>query len=383
MDRLQVIKARKLYVGDGGAPLPDHAVVFRGAEILDVLPAAKAPQVAGGNEASGIATDILVPGLVDLQLNGAGGRQFNDDPTRDTLDCMAKAAQIGGTAWFLPTFITDAGRSYQRAIAAVEAASPHCIGVIGLHLEGPFLSPARPGIHPPAAIRKIDDADERLITEASVRILLTLAPEETEMARLQRLTASGVRLFAGHSEARYDTIVQAQKSGLRGATHLFNAMSQMANREPGLVGAVFDCPALFAGVIADGIHVHPANLRSALAMAGPERLFLVSDAMMPLGTQMTEFDLLGRRIHRKDGRLMSDAGVLAGADISMIDAVRTLIRLTACDLSTAIQMATQTPARAIGLDHEIGTIEIGKRAGFTLLDQDLNVQSVLYGGSAD
>lgn len=371
---MEVIAAKTLYVGDGRPPLADRAVVFDDQDIVDVIEVSDAPKSLTTTH-----VEVLAPGFIDLQLNGAGGAQFNHEPTAESLACMARASRIGGTAWFLPTYITDAGQNFRCAIKTVEDALAQQPGVVGVHLEGPFLAPSRPGVHNSEAIRKLDKSDAELIAQANCPVLLTLAPEECETGILKYLDQAGVRLFAGHSSSTYDVIDMAAGSGLRGVTHLFNAMSQLSNREPGLVGAAFDIESLFAGIIADGIHVHPANLRTALKVMGPERLFLVTDAMQLLGTDATEFELVGKRILRRNDRLMTEDGTLAGADISMIDAIRNLIRLSSCKPEIAIQMATQTPARAIGLDDRIGTIEIGKRAGFTHLTKGLAVLGVSYG----
>lgn len=371
-----MIVAKTLFVGDGSPPLNDYAVLFDKKKIVDIVPLANAPK-----SFKTTTVEVLAPGLIDLQLNGAGGVQFNDAPTVETLRCMSRASQIGGTAWFLPTFITDEGQKFGEAIRAVENSIDNITGVLGVHLEGPFISPKRPGVHPASAIRKLDDFDIKTITCAKCPVLLTLAPEELKLDVLKRLDESGVLLFAGHSESTFDNIETATKNGLRGATHLFNAMSQLTNREPGLVGAVFDSKELFAGIIADGIHVHPANLRTSLKIIGPERLFLVTDAMQPLGTDMLEFELLGKRIIRNEGRLTTDDGILSGADISMIEAIRNFISITGCEPAIAIQMATQTPARAIGCDDQIGTIEVGKRAGFTQLTVDFSAVAVSYGAT--
>jgi len=378
LSKMEVIVAETLFVGDGQPPLQNRAVVFDDMKIVDVVPAADAPVSLKTKN-----VEVLTPGLIDLQLNGAGGVQFNDEPTAHALNRMATASRIGGTAWFMPTFITDMGQKFQEAIKAVEEAITGETGVVGVHLEGPFLSSLRPGVHMSEAIRRLEKSDAEAITGARCPVLLTLAPEEIDLGILEYLDKAGVRLFAGHSESTYEDIVVASKYGLKGATHLFNAMSQLSNREPGLVGAAFDLQHLFAGIIADGIHVHPANLRTAFKVIGPERLFLVTDAMKPLGTDEPEFELQGRRILRSKGHLMTEDGVLSGADISMIDAVNNFIGLSGCEPTIAVQMATQTPARAMGLDHEIGTIEVGKRAGFTHLTANLSVVGVTYGASAD
>jgi N-acetylglucosamine-6-phosphate deacetylase len=370
-----IIRARRLYDGQGGEPLDERAVVVREGRIAAVCPLAEAPEGDVLAEA-----DIVVPGLVDLQINGAGGVLFNDQPDVAGLQAMAAGARKGGTAWFLPTYITDFDQRYGRAISAVADAIGQVPGVVGVHLEGPFLSPLRPGIHPADAIRAMTDADIALIGKTGVPLLLTLAPEQTTAGDIARLTAAGVTVFAGHSEAGFDDMTGAEAAGLRGVTHLFNAMSQMQGREPGVVGAVFASDRLFAGIIADGVHVHPANLGTALRVLGPDRLFLVTDAMSPLGTELAEFTLMGKRITRQGGILSGETGTLAGADISMIEAVTRTVELSGCSLADAIRMATLTPARAIGLEHEIGSIAPGKRAGLTLLSEGLEVQGVVVDG---
>uniref|UniRef100_UPI00059151EF N-acetylglucosamine-6-phosphate deacetylase n=1 Tax=Oceanicola sp. S124 TaxID=1042378 RepID=UPI00059151EF len=211
-------------------------------------------------------------------------------------------------------------------------------------------------------------------------LMLTLAPEEAAPGQVAALARAGVTVFAGHSEGRFEDIAAAEDEGLSGATHLFNAMSQVAGRAPGVVGAVLDSARLSAGIIADGQHVHPANLRLALARLGTGRLFLVTDAMSPLGTEVTEFDLLGKRIYRRDGRLSDANGVLAGADLSMIEAVRQMDALTGCGLGTAIRMASLTPAEVMGLGDSLGSVSPGKRAGLTLMDAELQVTGVMVDG---
>jgi len=275
-----------------------------------------------------------------------------------------------------PTFITDLDTEYRHAINAVQSVKNSNTGAVGLHLEGPFLSRGRPGIHNVEKIRKLNKRDLNLICSASIPVLLTLAPEETDLKNIAELTKRGVIVFAGHSEANYSTVKEASYRGLTGVTHLFNAMSQMQNREPGIVGAAFDDLKLFAGIIADGIHVHEANVRTALKQIGASRLFLVTDAMSPLGTAGNRFELVGKQIYRGDGKLTNADGILAGADISMIQSVKRFMEFTDCGLHKAIQVATLTPAKAAGLDDEIGSISVGKRAGFTLLNNDLTVQGV-------
>lgn len=370
-----ILRARVLHDGTGTPPRTDQAVIIRAGRITGLCPFAEAPTLPLLADAA-----IITPGFVDLQINGAGGVLFNDQPDTAGLRIMAQALRKGGTAWFLPTFITDRGQSYKAAITAARKALTEVPGVVGLHLEGPFLSPKRPGIHPADAIRKPTEDDLEALCGADLPLLLTLAPEEVPPKVIARLAQAGILPFAGHSEASFEQVKAARKAGLRGVTHLFNAMSQMVGRAPGMVGAAMALEGLFAGIIADGHHVHPANLRNALATIGPDRLCLVTDAMSPLGTDMVGFTLLGKTISRSNGRLTGEGGTLAGADISMIECVTRMTELSGCTLPEAICMATRTPAHAIGLQDDIGTVEVGKRAGLTLLDTGLQPQGVCVDG---
>lgn len=353
----------------------DQTVVFDDTQIVDIVPIDQSPAVPCIADAP-----IVTPGFVDLQINGGGGILFNDEPTIDTISTMGKAARNGGTCWFFPTFITDYHRSYTRAIAAASDPNAASFGALGVHLEGPFLSKARPGIHPADAIRTMDQEDEKLLTDADIPMLLTVSPEEVGTDRIERLAEAGLSVFAGHTEASFETMVRAEKSGLTGVTHLYNAMSQLQGRTPGVVGATLASQKLHAGIIADGFHVHAANLRIAFDALGPSRLFLVTDAMSPLGTDMTGFTLFGRAITRKTGRLTDEDGTLAGADISMIECLRNAMAMTGCTLSQAVQMATLTPAQAVGLDSSIGSVLPGKKPALTLLDEDMTVQAIVFDG---
>lgn len=323
--------------------------------------------------------EIVAPGFIDLQINGAGDRQFNFDPMPQTLRIMAEAAARGGTALILPTFITAEGTAYRRAIEAVcQARATMTPGILGLHLEGPFLSPERPGIHPVHAIRDMRDDDLARLQDAALAmpLLVTLAPERVSDARLHGLSAAGARVFAGHSNADADRIDRAVAQGLRGATHLFNAMSQMTSRAPGVVGATMASDTLFAGIIADGHHVDWRSLKAAVrAMRG--RLFLVTDAMLTLAGNVRAFALEGRAIHLSQGRLAAADGTLAGAHIDMVTCVRNAVEHGGCTLPEALDMASGIPARAMGVADSVGRIEVGQRACLTMLSGRLEVVGVL------
>ncbi|MBU1314824.1 MAG: N-acetylglucosamine-6-phosphate deacetylase [Alphaproteobacteria bacterium] len=375
---LTAVVAATLYDGTGADPLHEVAVVINGDIIDGVCPAGDLP----GNVDITARSPVVTPGMIDLQINGAGGVLFNDRPTAKTLELMAAAARKGGTAFTLPTFITAHSHGLADAMSAVRNAIDQSVpGILGVHLEGPFLSPKRPGIHPKDAIRRIEAADlETLSGDIGGPRLITLAPEEAPDGAVRALSQSGAIVFAGHSEASYDEMVAAEAEGIRGATHLFNAMSQIGSRAPGAVGGVFDSRKLVAGIIADGFHVHPANLRLAFRVLGPARLFLVTDAMSTLGTDLKEFRLLGKNITLKDGRLVDSTGTLAGAHVAMDECVQTMIRTAGVSPAQAVQMATSTPAHAIGLGDRIGRVAKGFRAALSLMSGQFKAEGVFLDG---
>ncbi len=365
-----------LFDGEAEQPVADRAIVIRGGRIHDVTAASCAP--AGRV----LRASVAAPGFIDLQINGGGGVMFNDAPTRDTLRRMARAARRGGTAHILPTFITAPGTGYLAAMrelrAALAEAEP---GILGLHLEGPFLSPARPGIHPPDAVRKLTPGDlDALCEGVGGPLLLTLAPEQAPPGAIARLAGAGLTVFAGHSEADHAAMRRAGEEGLRGATHLFNAMSQIMGRAPGVVGAILENTQFYAGIIADDIHVHPANLRLALRAMTERRLFLVTDAMATLDAPEANFAINGKTISQKDGRLADAEGCLAGAHLAMDEAVRNMCRLGGAHQAQALRMASTTPAEALGLGAELGRIAPGYRASVTLLSDDLHALGIIVDG---
>ena len=325
---------------------------------------------------------LAVPGFIDMQINGAGDRLFNDGPNADTLTVIAAGARKGGAAYILPTFISAEGDAYRQAIDAVEEAQERAVpGILGIHLEGPFLSRQRPGIHHAAAIRRIDKTDLVHLSTCwrGVR-LITLAPEEQEPDVIAQLVEAGWIVFAGHSEATLSDMSRAAGEGLKGVTHLFNAMRQITPREPGVVGSVFADPRLFAGIIADGHHVHPVNLTLAASILGPDRLCLVTDAMPTLGGVLTRFALDGKDILLRAGKLTDADGTLAGAHLSMAAAVTNMVHLAGVSLADALCMASTTPAKVLGLSDQLGRIAPGMRAGLTLLDGQLNPKAVIVDG---
>ncbi len=357
----------------GGAWLAGHGVLVADGRIAGVLPAGEAVGAVRVDLPPG---SLLAPGLVDIQVNGGGGVLFNDRPDQASARAIAAAHRRLGTTQVLATLITDTRRAMQAANLVVPDTEA---GVLGLHFEGPFISPERPGVHPAGLIRTPDEADLEMLCGRAGPVLVTLAPECVPDPVIGRLAASGVRVAAGHSAASCERVAEAVAAGLSGFTHLFNAMPPLSARQPGVAGAALADPETWCGVIADGIHVHPAMLRLLLA-AKPGRTILVSDAMPPTGTAMTEFQLQGRTIHRTGGRLHTADGTLAGADICLADAVRFCVRALGVPAAQAIGMASEAPAAFLGLDGEFGRIAPGARADLLLLDETLAVLGTWLGG---
>lgn len=306
---------------------------------------------------------------------------FNDAPDAATLARMVAAARSGGTCHLLPTFITAPGTAYTAALDAVALwQGPE---ILGVHLEGPFLSPAKPGIHPPGAIRQMTGEDATLLAEFagaySGRLLMTLAPEEMDPAHLARLHAAGIILFAGHSQASGTQLARATDLGLRGVTHLFNACSQITAREPGVVGTALTDSRLVAGIIADGHHVDPNNLAlAARMMAG--RLCLVSDSMPSYGSTLEEFTIGDRMVKLVEGRLEAADGTLGGAHLGLDEAVRTMVTKAGVPLAEALHMASGVPAAVLGLQDSFGRIEVGRTASLTCLDAAFAASAVIVDG---
>ena len=322
---------------------------------------------------------MLVPGFIDLQVNGGGGMLLNDQPTAQGMRAIARAHRRLGTTALLPTLITD--RPEQMASAIVAARSlAGADGVLGVHLEGPYLSPARPGAHRPEHIRAAMMRDLEALRDLPGCSLVTLAPECVPDGFVRALASSGVRVSAGHSEASAERVLQAVDEGLTGVTHLYNAMPPLMGRAPGIVGAALAEPRLIAGLIVDGIHVDAISVRAAFVSKGTDSIALVSDAMPTAGSDITRFELMGRTITLNGGKLSTAEGTLAGAHLDMASAVRNAVTLARIPLDDALRSATLTPARFLGLEQERGALIPSARADFVALDSGLDVLSVWMEG---
>jgi N-acetylglucosamine-6-phosphate deacetylase len=328
-----------------------------------------------------LAGRMLLPGFIDCQVNGGGGVLFNHSPSVEGIQAIAAAHRRFGTTGFLPTLISDKPEVMRKALAAVETAMQRMPGVLGIHIEGPYIAPARKGVHAEATLRSPDSGDIAL--SSSLRhgcTLLTLAPECVSAEALRELLAAGVIVSIGHTAADYAAVRDALDAGARGFTHLFNAMTPLQSRAPGAVGAALEDRDSWCGIIVDGHHVHPASLKVALAAKPRGKLFLVTDAMPPVGTPDPEFVLNGETITVKDGIARTADGTLAGSVISMIDAVRNCVELLGLPLEEAARMASTYPAEFLGLEASHGRIAPGYRADFTLIDSAFTVHETWIGG---
>jgi N-acetylglucosamine-6-phosphate deacetylase len=327
---------------------------------------------------------ILLPGFIDVQVNGGGGVLFNDDPSPESIRAIGSAHRRFGTTGFLPTLISDDLDTIGQAIAAVQSSlDAQLPGALGIHIEGPFLNWARRGVHDPKHLRRLDNAVISLLCSLrGGRTVLTLAPEMTTTDMIAQLSSSGILISAGHSDANFAQTSAAIAHGVRGFTHLFNAMAPLAPREPGIVGAALYDDSTWCGIIVDGHHVDPVMLKLALRCKRHDRFMLVTDAMPPVGSPQPSFVLQGRTIHVKDGVCRDENGVLAGTGLDMATAVRNAVSLLGLELAEAARMASEYPAAFLGLDRELGRIAPGYRANLALLDDDLQVRRTWIEGTA-
>jgi len=360
--------------------LTAHAVVIEDGWIADIV----TDEDAGlkGLTIHDLKGALLLPGFIDTQVNGGGGVLFNDDPSVETIHKIGAAHRKFGTTGFLPTLISDDLGKVKRAIEAVAAAVKDGVpGVLGIHIEGPFLSPARKGVHDAAKFRALDEEAFALLTSLeTAKTLVTLAPEMTTPEMIARLAGAGVIVAAGHTDASYDTMREALARGVTGFTHLFNAMSQLTGREPGVVGAALSDAASYCGIIVDGRHVHPDVLKLARKCKPHDRFMLVTDAWSNVGTELTSFQLQGATITVKDGVCVDENGILAGSAMDMSRAVRNAMELLGLDLHDAVTMASRAPASFLGLADRYGEIAKGLRANFVAADDALSVRETWIDG---
>ncbi|MCZ4282106.1 N-acetylglucosamine-6-phosphate deacetylase [Kiloniella laminariae] len=367
-----------------------NARVFTGDRWLDkatvtinkgIIEAVGETDLSGYNQRD-LAGDMLVPGFIDIQVNGGGGVLFNDQPDIEGIRAIAQAHRRFGTTGMLPTLITDERSVMVRAISAMRqallAGEP---GVLGIHLEGPYLNPLRKGVHQENQIRLMEEDALSVITSLELgKTLVTLAPEKAASGVIRELVSKGVLVAAGHTAGEYEDFQRAFSEGLSCFTHLFNAMSPLGSREPGAVGAALDHKQSWCGLIVDGYHVHPASLRAAIRAKTPGKMLLVTDAMPTVGSREDFFELYGQKIWSREGRCITDTGVLAGADLDMASAVRNSVSLLDLTLDESLRMASLYPAEFLGLGKRYGRIEKGYEASLVQLNERIEVQESWING---
>ncbi len=370
-----LIRGRVLFP-DGG--LQDGEVVIDDGLIADVHPIGSAPP------------QIISPGWIDLQVNGAFGHDFTQNP--EAMPEVARRLPRTGVTAFLPTIITSPLETYARALNAVGALLPtgmiepgRAARILGQHIEGPYLAPQRRGAHNVEFLRTpVTPIQDGLLgpgaSQAALVRLVTLAPElPNAIQAIRELAAEHLIVSLGHSNATYEEAIAGIDAGARYGTHLFNAMSPLGHREPGMVGALLADPRITVGIIPDGVHFHPSILPWLIRARRADHITLVTDAMAAAGLGAGEYALGDRRVVVDQTSARLENGTLAGSILTLDRGIRNLVEWRACSLETALLMATATPARLLGLDY-MGRIAAGCVGDLVVLDQDLNVTQTIIGG---
>jgi len=356
---------------DGEKLLLDQTIVIEDGRIR---------QIEKNRSADTNLQGMLVPGYIDVQVNGGGGYLFNQAPTLKSIEKIGRAHQQFGTTGWLPTLVTDSIEQMHKAANAVAKAIREKIpGVLGIHFEGPFLSVEKKGVHCESLIREISEAEIEILSRKDLgKIVVTLAPENSSADQIKELVDKGVIVCLGHSNASFEQTNQALAAGATGFTHLFNAMSPFTSREPGVVGAALLDDNSYAGLILDGIHVHPDSAR--LAHKLKQKIMLVTDAMPPVGSDQTSFEFFGDSIKREGLRLTDSNGRLAGSALDMNTAVNNAVKMLAIDKTEAINLASTNPAQFLGLSKDYGNLKVGAKASMLLLDKRGTISDVWIDG---
>lgn len=363
------------------AILVEHAVIIDNELIKSITPITELNPDISCIDLQG---QNLSPGFIDLQLNGCGGVMFNGSETQQTLSIMQAANLRSGTTSFLPTFITDSDARMKLALNVVRGyMDTHKNEVLGLHLEGPFINKEKKGIHRAEFIREPNnDIIDLICANADIVCQITIAPEKTPNSAIQQLSAAGIVVSIGHSNGTYQEATTAIKYGVSSATHLFNAMSSITGREPGIVGAVYDNN-LYAGIIVDGFHVDYVNVRLSKKIMG-EKLILVTDATAPAGAKASQFenqfDFVGTTVYYKNGKCVGEDGTLGGSAVTMIESIEQCVKFVGIPLNEAIRMATLYPAKAISVDHKLGSITPNKIANLCIFNENFKVTATVVNG---
>ncbi len=366
---------------NGQAFLPENTSIVINDEIVEQI--APTFDVKDVDKVVDLEGNILAPGFFDIQVNGGGGVLFNDTPDVATIQKIGKAHREFGTCGFLPTLISDDLDVVKQAITAVDQAILDGVpGVLGIHIEGPFLSTDRKGVHNPEKFLNLEEQHLELLSSLKHgKTLVTLAPENTTLDIVRKLADLGVTLSAGHTNAKYEDMKKALTAGVTGFTHLFNAMSPFVNREPGVVGAALEDQDSWCGIIVDGHHVSDTAFKIAMKCKPHEKFMLVTDAMPTVGSASNTFNLQSKTIHVLDGACVDENGTLAGSALDMAQAVKNTVRKLDIPLPDALQMASLNPAKFMGLDKAIGTIAVGRPANLVVLNSDFSATQSWINGN--
>jgi len=363
----------------GKEVIHNKSITIEGTKIVEIIEESK---IKKGVKFINLKRKSVAPGFIDLQVNGGGGKLFNDSPTEQTIVEIAEAHQKFGTTNFLPTLITDSNEKIEMAIQAVSSSIKNGNkNILGIHLEGPFINSKKAGVHDKDFIRTLSEQDIFLLSSLkNGKTLITIAPELCKSEFISKLSSSGVLIAAGHSDASYQDIQSAMKFGLSSVTHLFNAMSQFSSREPGLVGAALVEDDLYCGIIVDGFHVHFSSVKVAWNAKKRGKMFLVTDSMPPVGAIDSKFQLGPYSIRVKNGKCITDGNTLAGSVLDMATAVRNCVQKVGIPKDEALRMASTYPAQYLSLDDELGYIAPGYRANLAIFNNEINVSSVIING---
>ena len=368
------LKNAKIYTGQG--LVEGKVVLIEGNKIKDILD--EAPE---NIEIIDLEGKIIAPGFIDLQLNGCGGVNFNDEISIETFKLMNETNLKTGTTSYLPTLITTSDANIEKALELVDKSEGlENVGVLGLHIEGPYISIPKKGIHNPKYIRVMSDEIIAKIAKAGKKVtkIMTIAPENAKVEHLKVLKDSGIKLAFGHTNATYEEAMEKIEY-FEMVTHLFNAMSSFTSREPGVIGAIFENKNLDCGIIIDGVHCHYKSAKIAKDIL-KEKLFLVTDAVAPVGTNMEYFIFEGNKVLYKDGKCISPDGTLGGSALTMIEGVKNLVEHVGLTLEEALLMASTYPAKAINVDNEYGYIKKGYFADIVIMDENLNITNMIVKG---
>lgn len=364
----------------GDSLLTSHALISENGRIVEIVPAKEIP--TNIDHWVDLQGNTMVPGFIDLQVNGGGGLMFNSDPSVNTIKQMLKGHQKYGTTGIMPTLITTSFEEMEKAIFAVDQAIAEKVpGILGIHLEGPFLNEAKKGVHDATKFCSINEHGFSIMTSLKGgKTIVTIAPELTNSQTIKKLHDAGLTICAGHTNASYEQIIDAIDAGLDGFTHLYNAMTPLQSRAPGVVGAAISDERTWFGIIADGHHMHPSAFKIAVKAKKTGGAILVSDAMATVGSNNNSFVLDGEIIKSVDGKCVNAAGALAGSDLNMNQAVKNAVSFANISWQEAVRMASLYPAKAIGIDDTHGRLEKGYHTNFVILDLALNVQSTWIDG---